>query len=780
MSQQIQKVAILGAGTMGAQIAGHVANAGIPVSLFDLNQDLSKKGIENLTTLKPAPLFNKKNVELIEPCNYDDHLDKLNEVDWVLEAVAERLDIKQTVFQNIAPHLKDDVTITTNTSGLSVEEICGALPEKFKNQFLLTHFFNPPRYLRLVEIVPHLANPEIVSSMTSFLENKLGKGIVNAKDTPNFIANRIGMYGMMTTLKMTEELGLTVEEVDKLTGTIIGRAKSATFRTADIVGLDVMIHVATNSYEKCSEDEDRDIYKIPGYLQKLVDDGRLGQKTKAGFYKKTDDGIMSLDFKTLEYTPQKKVRFDGFRLAKDRTLTPAKIKTLAESDDKGGKFFWEILSRSLIYSANRIPEISDDIVNIDNALKWGFGWEFGPFETWDAIGVPNSLNRMANEGKKIPTWVEEMVNSGRTSFYDFKNGSKTYFDIPNKTGKDVSFSDSTINLALKRTQGNIIKKDWSASLIDLGDSVLNVQFHSALQPVLNPIDLSIADMINEGLNLLEAGKYKGMVMGHQGPNFCAGANLALILNYCEEGNYDGLSSTIKGLQDLTQRIRFSPAPVVAAPFNLVLGGGYELIAPCAKRVCSAELYCGLVEVGVGLIPGAGGNLRLILNYMEESGDRPLTPFQLSQKALEIIGFAKVSFSAVHAMKMKYLRSDDEIVMNSDHLIKRAKDAVLEIADGYEPPKYREDIVLAGKGGRTAMTVALKGYRLQGKISAHDEFIAKKLAHLLTGGEKGGSAKPVDEQFLLDLEREVFVSLAGEPKTHDRIRYMLKKGKPLRN
>ena len=776
---KIEKVAILGAGTMGAQIAGHCANAGIPALMFDLNDELVQNGLNVITSLKPAPLYDKNNAMLIEGCTYENDLEKLGSVDWIVEVVAENMEIKHKVFQNIVPHVKDEVILSTNTSGLSVHGIAEALPENLRKRFMLTHFFNPPRYLRLVEIITDLANDEVVQTMVTFLEDVLGKGLVYAKDTPNFIANRIGTYGMMLALKLTEEMGLTVEEVDKLTGTIVGRPKSATYRTADVVGLDILSHVANTSYEKCEEDKDREMFNIPEVLSKLIKDGRLGQKTKAGFYKKSDDGIMSLDFKTMEYTPQKRVRFDGIRVAKDQTHLSGKLKSLAWSDDKAGKFFWELLSKTLIYSANRIPEISDDIINVDNAMKWGFGWESGPFETWDAIGIEKSISRMKEEGKQVPAWVEEMVASGRKSFYDIDHGAKTFYSIPDKVSAEVPLSDKVINLAIEKSKGNLVKKDWSASLVDLGDGVLNVEFHSILQPVMNPIDTSVAETINDGLNLIEAGKYKALILNHNGANFCAGANLKLILQFCEEANWGKLEAIIKLLQDMTQRMRFINSPVIAAPFGLALGGGYELMGPADKRVASAELYCGLVEVGVGLIPGAAGNLRVILHLTDDSLKK-LSPFQISQKALETIGFAKVAMSASHAKKLHYLRPDDEIILNREHLLHRAKEAALEMVEGYQPPIHREDIKLAGRGGRTAMKVTLKGYKVQGKISAHDEFIAKKLAYVVTGGDKGGPTKPVDEQYLLDIEREVFLSLCGEEKTHDRIRYMLKKGKPLRN
>jgi len=417
MSQSIEKVAVLGAGVMGAQIAGHLANAGIPSLLFDINQGLAEKGVAVLTKLKPAPLFKPKNAELITPCNYDDHVEKISEADWVVEAVAERLDIKHIVYKNIIPHLKPTAIISSNTSGIPLSDLITVFPKDVKSRFMITHFFNPPRYMHLLELVKsEFTSDEVYNSMAEFGEKFLGKGIVHAKDTPNFIGNRIGVFSMSVTIHTAIQQGLTVEEVDKLTGTIVGRAKSATFRTADVVGLDTMAHVTNTTYENVEDDEERDVFKSPEILKILVKDGRLGQKTKAGFYKKTDEGILSVNLKTGEYGPQKKVRFDGFRLAKDHTSTSGKIKALAYSDDKAGKFFWETMARGLIYSANRIPEISDDIINIDNAIKWGFGWDLGPFEGWDAIGVQESVDKMLAENRKVPQWVLDMLASGRSCF----------------------------------------------------------------------------------------------------------------------------------------------------------------------------------------------------------------------------------------------------------------------------------------------------------------------------------------------------------------------------
>ena len=781
MSHKIEKVAVLGAGVMGAQIAGHLANAGIPSFLFDINDELANKGIEALTSLKPAPLYKPKNAGLVTPCTYDNDIEKITEVDWILEAVVERLDIKEQVYKNLLPHITDTAILTSNTSGIPLSDLTDSLPDDVKKRFMITHFFNPPRYMQLLELVRgEQTSDETYNTMIDFGESVLGKGIVHAKDTPNFIGNRIGVYGMMVTMNLAIDQSFTVEEVDKLTGPISGRPKSATFRTSDVVGLDTMRHVSKTTYEKVLDDEERNMFKIPDILNQLVDSGRLGQKTKAGFYKKNENkSIYSVDFKTGEYSPMEKVRFDCFRIAKDRQKLDDKLKALCYGDDRGSKYFWEITAKTLIYSANRIPEISDDIVNIDNAMKWGFGWEKGPFESWDAIGVQKSVDRMKTEGKKVPLWVLDMLESGRDTFYTTENGERTYWCPVGKHPVTIKPNPKVLNLAIYKTGDKTLKRDLSASVNDLGDGILNVEFHSILQPTLNPIDGSYIEMINVALDLIETGDYKAMVLGHQGANFCAGANLNLILELCQHQMWDELNMAIKILQDTTQRMRFSKGPVVAAPFQLALGGGVELVQPAAHRVVAAETYMGLVEVGVGLIPGGGGNLRMILNAMD-GGTSRMGAFQKIQKTFETVGFAKVATSADEAKHLGYLKKDDTVVLNRDYLIQTAKDKAIELADGYEPPVYRDDLKLPGAGGRTAMSMALKGFKMQGKISEHDLKIGEKLAYVMTGGDKAGLTKTVDEQYILDIEREAFVSLSGEKLTQDRISYMLKKGKPLRN
>tara|TARA_B110001452_G_scaffold184050_1_gene154709 strand:- start:7036 stop:9381 length:2346 start_codon:yes stop_codon:yes gene_type:complete len=781
MKNKIKKVAVLGSGVMGAQIAGHISNAGIESYLYDTTQELANQGKENLLKLKPAPLYNSKNIDLITPCTYDKDIEKIKDVDWILEAVVEKLDIKISVYNSLLPHLKKSAILTSNTSGIPLIDLTESLSKGMQERFMITHFFNPPRYMQLLELVrSEMTTDETYNTMVHFGETILGKGIVHAKDTPNFIGNRIGVFGMMTAINLAVESRLTVEEVDKLTGPISGRPKSATFRTADVVGLDTLKNVSLTTYEKALNDEQRNVFKIPKILDALIEKKRLGQKTKEGFYKKDENGILnSINFETESYKPLKTVRFDCFRVAKGQQKTPGKLISLCSGDDKGSKYFWEVMARTLIYSANRIPEISDDIINIDNAMKWGFGWEYGPFESWDILGVKESSDRMIADGKKVPDWVLRMLSKGRETFYESNAGFLTYWCPINSISKTVQTNEKIINLKIHKTGNKTIKRDLSASLNDLGDGILNVEFHSILQPTLHPIDSSYIEIINNGLDLIEKGTYKGMVIGHQGANFCAGANLNLLLELSINEEWDALNFAVKTMQDVTQRIRFSKGPVVAAPFQLTLGGGVEIIQPATHIVAASETYMGLVEVGVGLIPGGSGNLRMVLNALDENTGR-MGAFQKIQKAFETVGFAKIATSAEEAKKLGYLKKDDTIILNKDHLIHTAKMKALELVEDYKVPTYRNDLKLPGKGGRTALNMALKGFKMQGKISAHDLKIGEKLAYVLTGGDKAGLTKSVDEQYILDLERDAFVTLAGEPLTQDRIKYMLKKGKPLRN
>ncbi len=780
-SLQINRVAVLGTGVMGAQIAAHFSNVKIPVYAFDISQEIAEKGVSSSTKIKPSAYYNPKSVELITPCNYDDHLEKINECDWVIEVIAERLDWKQDLYQKIAPHLKDNAIITSNTSGIALSELSQGLPDDFANRFFITHFFNPPRYMKLVEIISsEKTNTELIPPVANFLEEVLGKGVVYAKDTPNFIANRIGVFGMMVTLQEAYKRKLSVEDVDALTGTLIGRPKSATFRTADVVGLDTLSFVAGTAYEKCLEDSNRDIFKIPDYLQTMLDNKWLGQKTKQGFYKKIDKGVIhSLDLQTLEYTPMNKKRYKGIRFARENTYPKDRLKALLNTNDVAGEFTWEVISQSLLYSAERVGEIADDIVNIDRAMRWGFAWEMGPFEVWDSLGVSETVDRMKASSRKIPNWITEMLTAGVDSFYTYKDGALHFYDIASKGYVKVSQNAKTYNMNIAKHSHSTIKKLWSASVVDLGDNVAGIDLHSVLKAELNPIDGSIMETIKYGLDYVKENNFKGLVISGDGANFCAGANLNLVLGAAERKDFDAIEKISGGFQDLMQEVRFAPFPVVAAPFGLVLGGGFEIAGACDKIVAAAESYIGLVEVGVGLIPGAGGNLRMLSNLSKKIKTAMPGAFPVVQKAFETIGFAKVATSAKQAQAYSYLTKEDVIVVNRDHLLFEAKNAVLEMAETYETPEL-ETFKLPGVSGRLVLEGSIKGFEKAKKISEHDAFIGKKLAYVLTGGDKGGPFSPVDEQYLLDIEREVFVSLCGEPKSQARIAYMLKKGKPLRN
>jgi 3-hydroxyacyl-CoA dehydrogenase len=781
MEPKIEKVAVLGAGIMGSQIAAHLANAGVPSLMFDISQEIAVGGLKAAEKVKPAAFYSPRYAERITPCNYDEHLDRLKEADWIIEVIVERLDIKKELFKKIIPHLKPTAMLTSNTSGLSLAEMTAEMPADLKKRFMITHFFNPPRYMHLLEIITGKDTaPEVLKTAVFLAENYLGKGIVYAKDTPNFVANRIGVYSMMLALKLAKDMHLTVEEVDKLTGPIIGHAKSATFRTADLVGLDTLAHVSQTAYDKCTDDESRDLFQIPEILKYLIENKSLGEKTKKGFYQKVGKDILSLDFETRDYKPQKKVRLDGYRVAKKQWTTAGKIRELVYSDDIAGKFIWELLSNTLIYSANRIPEIADDMVNIDNAMKWGFGWELGPFETWDALGLERSLDRMESKGKSVPGWVKDMFNSGKRSFYYQPNGKLQYYDVPAKKYQDIKENKKITRLNSLKSSGKELLKNWNASLIDLDDGIGLVEFHSIVQPQMNPLDVAIADMISDAIDYVPKSGLKGLVIGHQGQQFSVGANIALILKYVEEKDWKMLEQLSKNFQDMTQKIRYAPFPIVAAPFGMCLGGGFEMIAACDRRVASAELYCGLVEAGVGIIPGAGGNLRLLMNNIKSMEPGRPGPFPAVQKTFETIGFARVSTSAKEAVFLGYLTKEDKIVINPDHLIYEAKQEALKLVDGYKPPEPYKEIYLPGEGGRLAIEGTIEGFAHAGTISQHDALIGKKLAYVLTGGDKASPIKPVDEQYMLDIERQIFLSLCGEPLTQQRLEHMLKTGKPLRN
>jgi len=777
---KIDSVAVLGTGVMGAQIAAHCANAGLKVFAFDMTQDIAETGIEKATSIKPKAFYDKKDITLIECCNYNDHLEKLKECDWIIEVIAERLDWKKDLYKKISPYI-DDQIVTSNTSGISLCELTEDMNDNFKKNFFITHFFNPPRYMKLVEFIfSKLNNKELISGMAQFMEDKLGKGIVYAKDTPNFIANRIGVFGMMVTVNEAIKRKINIEDVDALTGAIIGRPKSATFRTADVVGLDVMEFVANTAYNKCKNDKYRDQYVIPEKVKYLIDDGCLGQKSGAGFYKKIDKGIIHvLDFDSMNYRPINKKRFKAIALAKEQNTLQGKLKAAIFCDDDAGDFLWALTSQSFIYCAELLGEIADDIVNIDNALSWGFAWEKGPFKTWDMLGFDTVISKMNDSDLKVPDWILEMQSKGFSSFYKEEEGNYYYYDLKSKNYKNINLRDDQITFASFVQKNKTIKKNWSASMIDLDDGVLGVELHSILKPDFNPLDGSIVSTLEDAVNWVSDNDYKGIVISGDGPNFSAGANLNLILNAAYRKEWDLIDRMTKTMQDTFQSLRFAPFPVVAAPFGFVLGGGYEICGSCDRIVASAESYIGLVEVGMGIIPGAGGNLRMLSNVSDNIKTMMPGSFPIVQKVFETVGFAKVATSAKEAKKFSYLRKDDKFILNRSILLHEAKNEVLTMSNNYKAPEMRS-FKLPGASGRLVVDTSIKGFVKSKKISEHDAVVGKKLAYVLTGGEKGGPFSPVDEQYLLDIEREAFISLCGEQKTIERIDYFLKKGKPLRN
>lgn len=798
LDRNIQKVAVIGSGVMGAGIAAHLANVGIPVYMLDivpreLTEEEKKKGLTlddpqvrnrmaaqgkaRLFKEKPAPLFEKSVADLITIGNLEDDLDKLKEVDWIIEVIIENLEIKKKLFATVDEHRRPGTIVSSNTSGVSINAMAEGRSEDFQKHFLGTHFFNPPRYLKLLEIIPSQhTSPEIVDFMMRFGENKLGKGTVLCKDTPNFIANRIGIYGLQVTVQEMMEMGLRVDEVDSVTGPSLGRPKSATFRTLDVVGLDTYVHVADNVREQVEDPAEKEVFTIPPFIKKMVENGWLGSKSGQGFYKqeKTAEGkqILTLDYNTLEYVPRKKMKAASIEAAKAAKGWDKKLQTLVYAKDDAGRFTWNVLKKVLLYSAAKIPEIADDIVSIDRAMKWGFGWELGPFEFWDAIGVEKSVARMKEEGETIPAWVEQMLASGKTRFYQKEEG-KTRFYFVNDY-KDMEEKPEVINLAQLKEQNRVIKKNAGASLIDLGDGVACLEFHSPN----NAIGVDIMQLLDWSIDEVEK-NYEGLIIGNQGKNFCVGANIMLMLMEAQDENWFELDLMVKQFQGILTKVKFSKKPVVAAPFQMTLGGGTEVCFPADRVQASAETYMGLVEVGVGLIPGGGGTKEMLLRHLEgvpEGTDVDLQPFVA--QAFEKIAMAKVSTSAAEARKLGYIRDHDGVSINQDHLLYDAKQTVLALAANYRPQQPKK-VKVIGETGHAALKLAAQSMLWSGLISEHDLKIADKLAFVLSGGRVPAGTE-VTEQYLLDLEREAFLSLIGEPKTQQRMQHMLAKGKPLRN
>lgn len=796
MKRLIKKVAVIGSGIMGSGIACHFANIGVEVLLLDImpkepNEAELKKGLtieskvvrnrivnSNLqAALKssPSPIYHQKFASRISTGNTTDDLQKIKDVDWIIEVVVERLDIKQQVYEQIEKYRKPGTLITSNTSGIPIKFMSEGRSEDFQKHFCGTHFFNPARYLKLFEIIPGpQTSKEVLDFLNEYGEKFLGKTSVIAKDTPAFIGNRIGIFGIMSLFHLVKEMGLTIEEIDKLTGPVIGRPKSATFRTADVVGLDTLVHVANGLYENCPEDEAHELFKLPDFINHMMENKWLGSKTKQGFYKKVDKDILALDLNTLEYRPQQKASFQTLELTKTIEKPIDRFKVLVKGTDKAGEFYRKNFTAMFAYVSNRVPEITDEFYKIDDAMKAGFGWENGPFEIWDAIGVEKGIALMEAENLKPATWVSEMLTVGITSFYTVKGGATYFYDIASKSYQKIPGQDAFIILNNIR-ETKTIWQNKEAEIQDLGDGILNLEFKSKM----NSIGSGVLQGINKAIDLAEK-DYKGLVIGNQAANFSVGANIAMIFMYAVEQEYDELNMAIKMFQNTMMRIRYSGIPVVAAPHGMTLGGGCEIVLHADKVVAAAETYIGLVEFGVGVIPGGGGSKEMTVRASDlyRKNDVELN---VLQEHFLTIGMAKVATSAYEAYDANILqKGKDVVVVNKDRQIAEAKKQALLLADaGYTQPIQRKDIKVLGKQALGMFLVGTDQMVAGKYISEHDQKIANKLAYVMAGGDLS-EATLVSEQYLLDLEREAFLSLCTEKKTLERIQYMLTKGKPLRN
>jgi 3-hydroxyacyl-CoA dehydrogenase len=801
MKRSINKVAVLGSGIMGSRIACHFANIGVEVLLLDiapkeLSPEEQAKGLtldnpvvknrivntalQTAVKTNPSPVYSKKALNKIKTGNFDDDMLKIAGYDWVIEVVVENLDIKKKVFEQVEQFRKPGTLITSNTSGIPIHLMAEGRSDDFKSHFCGTHFFNPPRYLKLLEVIPtpH-TQPEIVDFLMHYGDKFLGKTTVLCKDTPAFIANRVGVYSIMALLHLVEKLDLTVEEVDKFTGPALGRPKSATFRTSDVVGLDTMIKVAKGLYDNCPDDKAHDLFKLPAYVQKMEENKWLGDKTKQGFYKKTKtaDGkteILALDLKTLAYKPQQKVKSTTLEMTKPVENLRERMKIFAKGKDKAGELFRHSSFGLFEYVSDRIPEISDELYRIDDAMRAGFGWELGPFELWDAVGIKEAIEGMEQYGNKAAAWVHEMLYAGNTSFYKVENGVKKYYDIPSKSYKALPGTDEFIILDNLR-ENKTLWKNSGVSIIDLGDGILNVEFHTKM----NTIGGDVISGINKAIDMAEK-DYRGLVIGNDGANFSAGANVGMIFMMAVEQEWDELNMAIRMFQNTSMRIRYSSIPVVVAPHNLTLGGGCEFSLHADHVQLSAETYMGLVEFGVGVIPGGGGTKEFALRASDEYKDDQIVQNALKDRFLTI-GMAKVSTSGYEAYELGYLQKDKfSISMNRNRLLADAKAKAIELADaGYTKPVQRNDIKVLGKQGLGIVYAGANSMYAGHFISEHDKKISEKLGYVMCGGDLSAPTE-VTEQYLLDLEREAFLSLAGERKSLERIQSIITKGKPLRN
>ncbi len=805
--KQISKVAVLGAGTMGARIAAHMANAGVPVYLFDIvppdadgamRNKFAAAGLDSAVKSKPAAFFDPALARLLTIGNFEDDLQRLAEVDWIIEAVVEDLDIKRALLRKVASVRQPGTIITTNTSGLPVAKIADGFPEDFRRSWFGTHFFNPPRYMRLLELIPTPeADRAAMDVIAHFGDLHLGKGVVLAKDTPNFIANRIGTFSVLNVMRLMQEMDLSVEEVDALTGEAVGWPKSATFRTIDLVGLDILGHVVTNMTTNVRDE--RSELKLPDFFRQMLERRWLGDKTKGGFYKKTkapgqEDERLALDWKTLEYHPRRKPKFPSVEMARNVEETGARTRMLLGLDgaspqkgDKAGQFVWSALSDLWTYAANRLPEICDSIVDIDRAIRLGFNWEMGPFELWDAAGIEATVARMRKEGRAVAANVEKLLAAGKKSWYQDDNkaaSGRLFFDLTANAYKPVQVPAGVWSVAVAKKANGVVKKNAGASLVDLGDGVGCIEFHAKM----NAIGADIVQLITQALKPGGSGdNFDAFVISNDAQNFSVGANLMLLLMSIQEQEWDEIDFGIRQFQGMTQAIKFSPKPVVAAPFGLTLGGGTEISLHSAARQPHAELYMGLVEVGVGLLPGAGGCKEMLLRAVDRAQSvrkqgrgESVELLEAMKETFETVATAKVATSAYEARGLGFLSLSDHITMNRERVLSDAKARALELVRaGYEPPPPRTDIPAPGENILATLKLGVHMMRQGEFISDHEVKVGNKVAEVLCGGNVS-PAMPVTEQYILDLEREAFKSLCGERKTLERIQYTLKTGKTLRN
>ncbi|MFW2365024.1 MAG: 3-hydroxyacyl-CoA dehydrogenase/enoyl-CoA hydratase family protein [Desulforhopalus sp.] len=794
--RQINKAAVLGAGVMGATIAAHLANAGLDVLLLDIvpgelddkeamkgltldspvvRNRIATEALQGLLKMKPAPFYLPDYSNRIQIGNFEDDLEKLAQYDWVIEVVVEYMPVKLEVLGKVAKHLSSGAILTTNTSGLSVNAMAEPLPADVRKNFLATHFFNPPRYMPLMEIAPcEDTDPEFIKDFARFISKRLGKGIVYAKDTTNFIANRIGIYAIYKGIEHMVDLGMTVEEVDVIAGPATARPKSAAFRTADLVGLDTLVYVGTNSYENLPEDDERNVFKLPDFLKKMLDDGLLGNKAGGGFYKKeTVEGkrqISYYDYTTGEYLPLAKPKFPSVQMVKQVDDPGQKITTVISGKDKGAEFAWKSLRDTLIYASKRIPEITDDVVNIDNAMRWGFHWELGPFEMFDAIGVGAFIKRAEKDGVELPDYLRNVE-----SFYRFnESGEKEYFDIVQKKYLPVPLKDGEIRFEILKKAGRVVEKNANCSVIDLGDGVFGFEFHSKM----NAISGDILAMTHKAIKRAEE-EGVGLVVGNHGANFSVGANLMMVAVALAEGAFEDIHMAVRAFQRATMALKYAKVPVVAAPFGMTLGGGAEYCLHSDAINAYGETYMGLVEIGVGLLPAAGGTKEMCIRAVKlaQQYKTDVQPFLV--KNFEQIAMARVSMGAAELSGMNYMRNGDSITMDRDRLIGDAKQKVLALATNYRPARLVENIPAPGRGIAASIKSRLWNMKMGNFITEYEEKLGAEIADVICGGDVNGGTL-ISEEYLLELERESFLRLCGKKKTSERILHMLKTGKPLRN